>query len=90
MKDSRFNTVRKLIISKQINTFTEILETIPKTSLAKALSLNPSRFNRLIENIDLFVIKDLRKLANLLEVDTITVLMLVDAELNAKKSKKTK
>ncbi len=85
MKDSRFNTVRKLILANQINTFSEILETMPKTTLAKALGINPERFNRLIANIDLFVIKDLVNLAKLLEVDSITVLTLIDNELNATK-----
>ena len=88
MKDLRFNTVRKLIKANEIQTFSEILETIPKTTLALSMNLNPKRFNRLLANVELFVMKDLRFLADLLEVESIEVLKLVDNELNMRSRKK--
>lgn len=88
MKDSRYNTVKKLIVTNQISTFQEIMETIPKTRLALDLGIRPDRFNRLIENVDLFVVKDLRALAELLEVPSISVLTLVDTQINRSKKKK--
>lgn len=88
MKDKRFNTVGKLIRANEINTFSEVIDVIPKTVLAIELGINPERFNRLIANIDLFVIKDLVKLAELLEVETIAVLQLISNELPKKKNRR--
>jgi len=88
MKDKRFITAGKLIRTNEIKTFTEVIDVIPKTVVAKALGINPERFNRLLENIDLFVIKDLANLAGLLEVDTIAVLHLVNNELPKRRGRK--
>jgi hypothetical protein len=88
MKDKRYNTVGKLIRSNEIRLFSEILDTIPKTRLALDLGINPERMNRLLESIDLFVIKDLVKLAELFEVESIAVLRMVDTELLASRKGK--
>lgn len=89
MKDRRYNTVGKLIRTNEIKTFEEILDTIPKTRLALDLGINPERMNRLLANIELFVMKDLFALAELLEVETIAVLHLANNQyLQDKKSKK--
>lgn len=91
MKDRRYNTVGKLIRSNEIKNFDEILDTIPKTRLALDLGINPERMNRLLANVELFVVKDLFALAELLEVDTIAVLHLVNNQYAVdKKSKKKK
>ncbi len=90
MKDRRYNTVGKLIRSGEIKTFDEILDTIPKTRLAIDLGINPERFNRLIASTDLFVVKDLFKLADLLEVDTLAILVLINNQHLADKKIKRK
>jgi hypothetical protein len=91
MKDRRYNTVGKLIRANEIKTFDEILDTIPKTRLALDLGINPERMNRLLANVELFVIKDLFALAELLEVDTISILHLVNNQYaQDRKSKKRK
>ena len=88
MKDRRFTYVGKLIRTNEIKSFSEIINIIPKTTVARELGINPERFNRLLDNIDLFVIKDLVKLAELLEVDTITILTLLASELPKRKARK--
>jgi hypothetical protein len=88
MKDKRFSIAAKLIRTNEIKTFSEIIDIVPKTVVAKELGINPERFNRLLATIDLFVIKDLVKLAEVLEVDTIAVLHLVDNELPKRKTRK--
>jgi hypothetical protein len=88
MKDKRFSIAAKLIRTNEIKTFSEIIDIVPKTVVAKELGINPERFNRLLATIDLFVIKDLVKLAEVLEVDTIAVLHLVDNELPKRKARK--
>ena len=77
MKDKRFSIAAKLIRTNEIKTFSEIIDIVPKTVVAKELGMT-ERFNRLLATIDLFVVKDLVKLAEVLEVDTIAVLHLVD------------
>jgi hypothetical protein len=88
MKDKRFGIAAKLIRTNEIKTFSEIIDIVPKTVVAKELGINPERFNRLLATIDLFVVKDLVKLAEVLEVDTIAVLHLVDNELPKRKARK--
>jgi hypothetical protein len=78
MKDRRYNTVGKLIRSGEIKLLDEILDTIPKTRLALDLGINPERMNRLLANTELFVLKDLYALADLLEVDHMAILTLVN------------
>jgi hypothetical protein len=89
MKDPRYNTVKKLVKANEITTFTGIFEIVPKTRVALDLKLNPKRFNRLIANLELLIIRDLYNLADLIELETIAVLTLVDNEL-AKTRKKRK
>jgi hypothetical protein len=88
MKDKRFSIAAKLIRTNEIKTFSEIIDIVPKTVVAKELGINPERFNRLLATIDLFVIKDLVRLAEVLEVETIAVLHLVDNELPKRKARK--
>ena len=88
MKDKRFSIAAKLIRTNEIKTFSEIIDIVPKTVVAKELGINPERFNRLLATIDLFVIKDLVRLAEVLEVETIAVLHLVDNELPKRKPRK--
>ena len=91
MKDKRYNTVGKLIRANELRTFDEILDTIPKTRLAIDLGINPERMNRLLDDIGLFVMKDLFALAELLEVETIAVLHLINNQhLRDKKIKRKK
>jgi hypothetical protein len=58
MKDKRFSIAAKLIRTNEIKTFSEIIDIVPKTVVAKELGINPERFNRLLATIDLFVVKD--------------------------------
>jgi len=88
MKDKRFITAGKLIRTDEIKTFSGIIDVIPKSTIARELGINPERFNRLLGSIDLFVIKDLVKLAELLEVESMAVLTLINNELPKKKVRK--
>jgi len=88
MKDKRFITAGKLIRSNEIKSFSEIIDTVPKTVVAKHLGINPERFNRLISDIGLFVTKDLVNLADALEVDFLALMKLIDHDLPKKKGRK--
>jgi plasmid maintenance system antidote protein VapI len=75
-----FATAKKLIQSDNIGDITELLETIPKTTLANAMKTSPKRFNRLIENPRLFMFEDAYTLAEVIGVDTLKVLSIIHAE----------
>jgi hypothetical protein len=86
MKDRRFITAGKLIRTNEIKTFSEVIDVIPKTVVAKALGINPERFNRLLENIDLFVIKDLVNLAGRAGIEFLNSLLIFTSQLNESRS----
>ena len=90
MKDSRYNIVGKLIRSNELKMFSEIVDVIPKTRLAIDLGINPERFNRLLANKELFVLKDLYTLADLLEVDLMPLVQLLHNQIQADKKTRRK
>jgi len=80
-----FSTAKKLIESNNIHDLSELLETVPKTNLANAMKTSPKRFNRLIENPNLFMFEDIYNLADVLGVDSLKVLSIIHAECNKRK-----
>jgi hypothetical protein len=79
-KDKRYITVKNLIAAGYIKTFAEIFDTLPKSIVAHDLGFNNLRMTKLINNVELFTIKDLFKLAALIEVEGIEIINLVYAE----------
>lgn len=68
-----------------------MFDTIPKSVVAKDLGMNNVRFSGLLNNIHKFVIKDLFRLAEMLEVDEKAVLeLLYNQYISEKKTKKKK
>ena len=76
-KDKRYNTVKNLISGGYIKTFTEIFDTIPNSVVAQDLGFNSVRMTNLMNNVDRFILKDVIKLADLLEVDAMEILKLI-------------
>lgn len=81
-----FSTAKKLIQSDNIHDLTELLETIPKTTLANAIKTSPKRFKRLIENPRLFMFEDAYTLAEVIGVDKLKVLSIIHAECISRKN----
>lgn len=77
VKDRRYTTVKNLIEGGYIKSFLDIFDTIPKSVVARDLGMNNIRFTKLMNNVDLFWVRDLYKLAFYLEVDGMVVLQLV-------------
>jgi len=75
-----FSTAKKLIESENIHDLTELLETVPKTTLANAMKTSPKRFNRLIENPNLFMFEDVYNLADVIGVDKMKILTIIHTE----------
>jgi hypothetical protein len=76
-KDKRYTTVKNLISGGYIKSFQEIFDTIPKSVVYKDLGINNVRFNNLLNNVDQFILKDLFRIAALIEIDEKAILDLV-------------
>lgn len=91
MKDKRYTTVGKLIQHNEIKLFREILDTIPKTPLARDLGIKPERMNRILDEMDLFTIREIFDLAELFDVSRASIVTLVfnqyDADMKGKRKR---
>lgn len=79
-KDKRYTTVKNLISGGYIKSFEEIFDTIPKSVVYLDLGMNNTRFNSLVENVELFLLKDIFRIAALFEVDEKIILDLIYAQ----------
>lgn len=84
INEAPFSTAKKLIVTDNIADLSELLETIPKTSLALAMKISPKRLNRLIDNPQLFMFEDAYKIADLIGVDKEKVLRIIHSECEAR------
>ncbi|HEV3250550.1 MAG TPA: hypothetical protein VGZ71_06340 [Puia sp.] len=76
-RDSRYETVRKLITSGQLDNFREIVSIVPKTVIRKDLGMHHKTFDSLLNNPTKFTFANAFRLASLIQVeemDIITVL----------------
>ena len=88
VKDKRYSTVKKLIVSDQLNSFPEVFDIIPKSVVAKDLGMNNMRFSRLMNDVGRFMLKDLHRLADFIEVEGAILVMLADKQFMANKKRK--
>lgn len=86
-KDKRYKTVKNLILGKYIKTLNEIFDTIPYTVVAKNLGIENDRFSLRIGDVERWRIKELFRLAKLIEVEEIEILILLNNQHKAKKGK---
>lgn len=90
-KDRRYTTVKNLISGGYIKTFSEIFETLPKSVMARDLGMNNIRFTKLMNNVDNFFLRDIFRMAVLLEISETTMYELIWQQYTIdKKSKKKK
>jgi len=68
-KDRRYDIVKRLMNSGYIATFSEILEILPKTTIARDLKMHHVTFGKLIKDPDRFTVKHIGRLASLIGVD---------------------
>lgn len=75
--DKRYNTVRQLFESGHIKSFSQILDTLPKTVLAQDLKIHHSKFNKLISHPEDWTFNQLFNIAALIGIDKLAVIALV-------------
>jgi len=76
-RHKKYTTARQLIAAGYIKTFREIFETLPKTVMARDLGMNNTRFNKLLADVDKFILKDIFLMAFFLGLDEQTMLHLI-------------
>ena len=76
-KDKRYTTIKNLISGGHIKSFREIFDTLPKSVVYKDLGMNNKRFNRLMYNVEEFVVLDLFRIADLIGTNKKNILDLI-------------
>lgn len=89
MSDPRFITGKKLILSKQISSFSELVSVIvPKTVVSREAEIKPERFSRaLAKDLKILTLDEIYRIATLYEVPGIELLLLIDREIRSKKKR---
>jgi len=86
-KDRRYIRVKNLLSGGHIHSFPDIFLDIPKSVVARDLGINNVRFSKLINKVELFLLKDIYRFADLLEVDGMYLLHLIrECKLNCVRS----
>lgn len=89
-KDKRYAAVKKLIESGYIKGFLDILETIPKTNIARDLGMHHQTFAKLLKSPERFAFKDVIRIASLIEVDDMVIIEMIYQYAMDKKNKRRK
>jgi hypothetical protein len=76
-KDKRYNTVKKLITAGYVKYFSDILDTVPKTVVARDLGMHHQTFDKLMKYPDRFTLKNAFRIASLIDVDDKAILDLI-------------
>jgi len=84
-KDRRYKAVKGLIESSNIKCFDDLLDVIPVTVVRKDLGLNDKSMTLRLTKSESFSMKDILKLATLIECDPLLVVKLVLSEIDRQK-----
>lgn len=90
MKDRRYITLQKLFLAGRIESLREVLDTLPKTVLAKDLGMHHQTLAAMISNPQKFSYEIAFKIASLIDVEPHTIVNLIFNECLAAKAKKRK
>lgn len=69
VRDHRYITAKRLIVAGYTKTFTQILESVPKSVIIKDLGTARVTFNKMLKNPRLFSYDDTFRLAALLDIE---------------------
>lgn len=84
-KDKRYKTVKILIDNGLLQTLSDVFDTIPRSTVAKDFGTNFPRFDRLLNNVEQFRMKEIYTLASIFDVEEGKVLQLVHNQYLTKK-----
>jgi hypothetical protein len=86
VRDKRYNAAQSLMEGKRIQRFKDIFEYIPKSIVARDLSLNYRSFISKVNAPNRFTVKDIARMADLIEVPYVQLFEIIIADLPAKNS----
>ena len=93
-KDVRYNVVKQIIQSGLIEELSDIFKYIPKTIVANDLEKDTGRTYVFFEKMEQLTLRDIYRLAQLIEVDAPVIFNLIDRQyvntLEEEKKSKTK
>lgn len=89
-KDRRYKLVKDQISGGHLKSLRDIFEIIPKTVVLKDMKIHNLRFNELLRDVSLFLVKELFHLAELIEVDEKVILDLTHNQYIADKKSRPK
>lgn len=87
-KDRRYKAVKGLIESGNIKGFDDLLDVIPVTVIRKDLRLNDKSMTLRLTESESFSMKNILKLAALIECDPLLIVKLVLSEIERQKKNK--
>ena len=90
IKDKRYTVVKNLIESGHVTFLRQIFDILPKSVVYKDLGMNNARFTNLMENVELFVVNDLFRIADLIEIDKMKILEITYNQYDADNEKKVR
>ena len=89
-KDQRYDTVKFLLEGGRIKTFMQIFEHIPKSVVANNLGTNYNRLAKMLDQVDLFTLKEIFQLGSLFDINEKEMLDLVYQQHVANKNNRLK
>jgi hypothetical protein len=87
-KDKRYKTVKILIDNGLLKSLSDIFDTIPRSTVAKDFGTNFPRFDRLLNNVEQFRLKEIYTLASIFDVEEAKLLDLVHNQYVSKRKGK--
>lgn len=76
-RDNRYLSVKVLVENGHINTFKQVVDFIPKSTIYRDMGINYARFVRCMASPRLFTIREIEILSSLLHVPTNKLLELI-------------
>jgi plasmid maintenance system antidote protein VapI len=89
-KHSRYSVAKKLILANQVSSLVELFDIIKKTETARLMHMAPSRLTRIVNEPDLWTMREINKMSEFLEVDRDKLLAIVWREAKKMKVEKGK
>jgi len=89
-KDFRYDLIAPMISAGRIKHFRDVFNYIPKTVVAHDLGINNVRFNKLMDNVEGFLLRDLFRLAGFMEVEPSVLMGLILEQAAADKKSKVR
>lgn len=87
-KDLRYTAAKRTIEKRDITNLNEVFQVIPKTVVAIDMGIAPARFSQKIAQVEKFSLKEVFRLAQLLDVDSLHIFKLAKSQHAAEKENK--